>query len=132
MLHIGEKINASGQLLYRYDKDCYETNVNYSGIFTELIQAAGSLCEFYASDLYYTLSEIKTAVDNTEEKILYIGIYTNGVDGTNSVREKMKWQHSGYIRLYRLIMSAVNSTKSYVMELERVDEYDVRKALTEN
>lgn len=51
MLAIGRSIKETNKI----------GNLNISGIFSELIQAAGMGCENFASDLFYDLTAIKNS-----------------------------------------------------------------------
>lgn len=133
MLHIGDKITCDGQVYpdyYAYGKLTH--NMNYSDIFTELIQAAGLGCERYASDLFYDLEYIKKTVDNLVNEVMFIGIRANGVDGTDFIRNRIdkkncNYEANCYIKLYRLEIKSTE--KRITMELLRVDDYDAHKEL---
>lgn len=123
MLHIGQKIVCTGQV---YEDWCnggkLTHNMNYSDVFTELIQAAGTGCEYYASDLFYDLEQIKDKVDNLEDFVIFIGIRTHGVDHTYFVKERINKQSCSYepncyIKLYRLEIKVSTADKHISMEL---------------
>lgn len=122
MLPIGKSIKETAQI----------GNLNISSIFSELIQAAGMGCECYASDLFYDLTAINSAIKSAEEKVFYIGIRTNGVDGESFIRNRLdrnscNYSPNCYLKLYRLSVSVENEEMTVL--LERISEYDARKAL---
>lgn len=127
MLSINQKKVATGQII-----DNERTNINYSDIFSELIQAAGMGCEAYSSDLFYELTAIKTAVDALENTVFYIGIRTLGVDGESFIsrrlnRKNCNYEPNCYIKIYRLKLIAMDD--SMTMELERISEYTATREL---
>lgn len=130
MLHYGEKITCEGQLITDYfAENGQRTNVNYSDIVTELVQAAGMLCEYYASDIVYDIKDLENYIDNIREEIMFIGIRSNGCDGLNYVISRFKNHDTkDYIRLYRLETS-IPDESHFCVELKRVDSYDVEKEL---
>lgn len=133
MLHYGEKIEATGQLLTDYfAENGRRTNVNHSSIITELIQAAGSLCEYFASDIVYDIKDMENYIENTREEVIFIGIRDSGVDSTLAIKQKLgnsaTYGTNNYIRLYRLETSIPND-HTYKIELRRIDEYDAKKEL---
>lgn len=122
MLAIGRTIKETNKI----------GNLNISGIFSELIQAAGMGCENFASDLFYDLSAIYSAIKSAEEKVFYIGIRTNGVDGESFMRSRLNrnscsYEPNCYLKLYRLSISVKNEEMTVL--LERISEYEARKAL---
>lgn len=129
MLHYGKKITCEGQIYNDGVKRV--SNINYSDIFTELIQATGMACEYYASDLFYTLEVIKHSIDSLSNDIFYIGIRDSGVDGNTFVKSRLEnsstYGTNNYIKLYRLEIRIAED--SMTMELLRTDEYDTRKEL---
>lgn len=127
MLSINQKKVATGQIINNE-----RTNINYSDIFSELIQAAGMGCEAYSSDLFYELTAIKTAVDALENTVFYIGIRTLGVDGESFIsrrldRKNCNYEPNCYIKIYRLKLIAMDN--SMTMELERISEYTATREL---
>lgn len=127
MLSINQKKVATGQIINNE-----RTNINYSDIFSELIQAAGMGCEAYSSDLFYELTAIKTAVEALENTIFYIGIRTLGVDGESFIsrrldRKNCNYEPNCYIKIYRLKLIAMDN--SMTMELERISEYTATREL---
>ena len=131
MLHYGKKITCEGQVYRSSYNGKPTTNINYSDIFTELIQATGMTGEYYASDLYYTLTAIEKVVQNFENDVLYIGIRDSGVDGNTFIKSRLEnsstYGTNNYIKMYRLEIKSNNDSQT--MELLRVSEYDVRKEL---
>lgn len=131
MLHHGQKITCEGQVYTSSYNGEPTTNINYSDIFTELIQAAGMTCEYYASDLYYTLTAIEKVVQNFENDVLYIGIRDSGVDGNTFIKSRLEnsstYGTNNYIKMYRLEIKSDNDLQT--MELLRVSEQDVRSEL---
>ncbi len=122
MLPIGKSIKETAQI----------GNLNISGIFSELIQAAGMGCECYASDLFYDLTSINNAIKSAEEKVFYIGIRTNGVDGESFVRSRLNrdscsYEPNCYLKLYRLSVSVENEEMTVL--LERINEYEAEREL---
>ena len=127
MLNYNEKIVCDGQV---YDGN--KNNVNYSDIFSELIQAAGMGCEFYASDLFYDLESIKHSIDALMNDTFYIGIRTHGVDGESFIKSRLDRKSCGYspncyLKLYRVDIEVTES--HIIVTLERLTEYDVEVAL---
>lgn len=105
-------------------------NLNLSSIFSELITAA-TVCEYYASDLFYDLKDIEKAVENSENAVFYIGFRNSGVDGKNFVKLRLRsrLEYDEYIRLYKLEISV---SEGYVLaELKRIDKYTAFKELCE-
>lgn len=131
MLHNGQKITVEGQVYRSSYSGELTTNINFSDIFTELIQAAGMGCEYYASDLYYTLTAIEKIIKNFESDVLYIGIRDSGVDGNSFVKSRLEnssvYRTNNYIKIYRLEIKSYNDLQT--MELLRVSEQDVRSEL---
>lgn len=126
-----ENIVETGQVYWSTYSGKLITNINISSIFSELIQAAGMGCEFFASDLFYDLTEIKNAVENLENKVFFIGIRTHGVDGNSFVKERVKNKNCHeYIKLYRL--EIVTGDNKQEIELRRCDEYTARKELCDD
>lgn len=131
MLHYGQKIACEGQVYTNSYNGEPTTNINYSDIFTELIQATGMTCEYYASDLYYTLTAIEKVVQNVKNDVLYIGIRDSGVDGNSFIKSRLEnssvYGTNNYIKMYRLEIKSYNDLQT--MELLRVSELDVRNEL---
>ena len=133
MLHYKDKIVCEGQLITDYfAENGQRTNVNYSDIVTELVQAAGTLCEYYASDIIYDVKDLENCINNVREEVLFIGIRDSGCDSTNSIKCRLEnsstYGNNNYIRLYRLETS-IPDESHYRIELLRIDEYDARKEL---
>lgn len=108
------------------------TDINFSDIFSELIQAAGMGCEYYASDMFIELTDIKEAIDNLEERVFYIGIRDSGVDGNSFIKARIdrnSCDYTQYIKLYKLAVGI--SGDDYVMILERITRYDVLRDIEE-
>lgn len=60
--------------------------INWSSIFTKLIQVAGRFCERYASDLYFYLKELDLNFhDYKEDNFLILGFRESGVDSNENV-----------------------------------------------
>lgn len=131
MLHNGQKITVEGQVYRSSYNGELTTNINFSDIFTELIQAAGMGCEYYASDMFYDLTEIHKAIQSLDSKVFYIGIRDCGVDGTLYIRSKLEntsvYGTNNYIKMYRC--SVKTDETSQTVELLRTSEYDIRKEL---
>ena len=131
MLHHGKKITVEGQVYRSSYNGELTTNINFSDIFTELIQAAGMGCEYYASDMFYDLAEIHRTIQNLDSKVFYIGIRDSGVDGTLYIRSRLEnasvYGTNNYLKLYRCEVKT--SETSQTVELLRTSEYDVRKEL---
>ena len=122
MLAIGRTIKETNKI----------GNLNISGIFSELIQAAGMGCEAFASDLFYDLNAIYSAIQFAEEKVFYVGIRTNGVDGESFIRNRLdrnncNYSPNCYLKIYRISVSVENEEMTAL--LERISEYEARKAL---
>lgn len=131
MLHHGQKITCEGQVYRSSYNGELTTNINYSDIFTELIQATGMGCEYYASDIFYDLMEIHKTIKNLDNKVFYIGIRDSGVDGTSYIKSKLEnssvYGNNNYIKLYRCEVKTEENSQT--VELLRTSEYDVRKEL---
>ena len=131
MLHYGQKITVEGQVYRSSYNGELATNINFSDIFTELIQAAGTGCEYFASDMFYDLTEIHKAIQNLDSKVFYIGIRDSGVDGTTYIKSKLEnssvYGTNNYIKLYRCEVKTDETSQT--VELLRTSEYDVRKEL---
>lgn len=131
MLHNGQKITVEGQIYRSSYNGELATNINFSDIFTELIQAAGMGCEYYASDMFYNLTEIHKAIQSLDNKIFYIGIRDYGVDGNGFVKSRLEnssiYGTDNYIKLYRCEVKTDETSQT--VELLRTSEYDVRKEL---
>lgn len=131
MLHNGQKITVEGQVYRSSYNGELTTNINFSDIFTELIQAAGTGCEYYASDMFYDLMEIHKTIQNLDSKVFYIGIRDSGVDGTMYIKSKLEnssvYGTNNYIKLYRCEVKTDETSQT--VELLRTSEYDVRKEL---
>ena len=124
-----KSIKAEGQVYYSPSLGKITTNLNYSDIFSELIQAAGMGCEYYASDLFYDLVAIRDAVENLESRVFFIGIRSSGVDGNNFIKSRLKDNPYTYeyIKLYRLELITTDNRQT--LEIKRADRYDVRNEL---
>lgn len=131
MLHHGQKITVEGQVYRSSYSGELTTNINFSDIFTELIQAAGMGCEYYASDMFYELAEIHKSIQNFDSKVFYIGIRDSGVDGNTFVKSRLEnsstYGTGNYIKMYRLEIKTDETSQT--VELSRTSEYDVRKEL---
>lgn len=131
MLHNGQKITVEGQVYRSSYNGELTTNINFSDIFTELIQAAGMGCEYYASDMFYNLTEIHKAIQSLDNKIFYIGIRDSGVDGNSFIKSRLEnsstYGTNNYIKMYRLEIKTDETSQT--VELSRTSEYDVRKEL---
>lgn len=128
MLSFGNKIISTGSICTYTGK----FDINYSSIFSELIQAAGMGCESYASDMFIELENIKRAIDEAENYVRFIGIRTLGVDGNVFIasrlnRKSCNYEPGAYIKLYRLEI-AINGDKME-MTLIRVDTYEAAREL---
>lgn len=128
MLRYNQSITCEG---YVHDG---KAEINYSSITSELIKAAGTLCEDYASDVYYDLQLLETWVKELRSELTFIGIRNSGVDGYNFVKCRLEnsatYGANNYIRLYRL-ETWMPDDKTYMIELRRIDEYDAKKELKE-
>lgn len=131
MLHHGQKITCEGQVYRSSYNGEPTTNINYSDIFTELIQAAGMTCEYYASDMFYDLTEIHKTIQSLDNKVFYIGIRDSGVDGNTFVKSRLEnsstYGNDNYIKLYRCEVKTDETSQT--VELLRTSEYDVRNEL---
>lgn len=126
MLRYNESITCEG---YVYDG---KADINYCSIMSELVKAAGTLCEDYASDVYYDLQLLEIWKDGLRSELTFIGIRSMGVDGYDFVKCRLgnsaTYGTNNYIRLYRL-ETWMPDDKTYMMELRRIDEYDAKKEL---
>ena len=127
MLSTHDSITCRGYICEKYPySEEKRTDINYSDIFSELIQAAGMGCEYYASDMFIELTAIKEAIDSLENRIFYIGIRDSGVDGNSFIKariDKYSCDYTQYIKLYKLTVGIIKD--DYVMTLERISRYDV-------
>lgn len=128
MLTIGNKKTAEARISH-YDG---KFDINYSSIFSELIQAAGMGCECFSSDMFIELEAIKRAIDNRENYVRFIGIRTNGVDGDTFIasrlnRKSCNYEPAAYIKLYKLEISIVDDEMT--MTLTRISSYDAEREL---
>lgn len=128
MLSYGNKIIARGSICSYTGK----VDINYSSIFSELIQAAGMGCELYASDMFIELANIKRAIDEAENYVRFIGVRSLGVDGNAFItsrldRKSCNYEPGAYIKLYRLEI-AVNG-EEMEMTLIRVNTYEAAREL---
>ena len=129
-----QSIKAEGQVYYSPYEGKIINNMNYSDVFSELIQAAGMGCEYYASDLFYDLVVIRDYVDNNKSGVFYIGIRDMGVDGNSFIKSRLNkgdcnYEPNCYIKLYRL--EIIVTEKEITMELKREDERTAYKELCE-
>ena len=129
-----QSIKAEGQVYYSPYEGKIVNNINCSDIFSELIQAAGMGCEYYASDLFYDLVVIRDYVDNNKSGVFYIGIRSMGVDGNSFIKSRLNkgdcnYEPNCYIKLYRL--EIIVTEKEITMELKREDERTAYKELCE-
>lgn len=126
MLRYNQSITCEG---YVHDG---KADINYSSIMSELVKAAGTLCEDFASDVYYDLQLLEIWKDALRSELTFIGIRNSGVDGYDFVKCRLgnsaTYGTNNYIRLYRL-ETWMPDDKTYMMELRRIDEYDAKKEL---
>ena len=82
-----EVLETSGELTVNLFTGERTVSINYSSILTRLIQEAGRICEFYASDLFIDWrSIVKALEDGTIETGSYLfGFRDSGVDEAKSV-----------------------------------------------
>ena len=81
--------------------------INYSSILTKLIQTAGRICKYYASDLFIDWNAIERELTNAEYeggKFLF-GFRESGVDGNAFVLSRLnnygvKQMESDIVELY--------------------------------
>lgn len=80
-------LETSGELTVNLFTGERTVSINYSSILTRLIQEAGRICEFYASDLFIEWRSIVEALeDGTIETGSYLfGFRDSGVDEAKSV-----------------------------------------------
>lgn len=132
MLGINQKITVHGCRRATYAGNA-AIDINASDIISELIKAAGTLCECYASDMWYELNKINGNIVDGCDDVLYIGIRSYGVDGNVFVESRLNkagcnYDPSAYIRLYRLNMCN-GDDGLYTMELERISAYTAEKEI---
>lgn len=125
------KIKSVGNVFMSPTRGKLTCDINTSDIFSELIQAAGLGCEYYASDMYIELKSIDNAVENCENCVRYIGIRDSGVDGNSFIKCRLQnaatYGTNNYIKLYRL--EIICNDRDIVMELTRASESDAKKEL---
>lgn len=124
MLKINETITNDG-----YIGANGSAEINMSNIFTELINAAGTYCERYASDLLYEINSIEEAMQNRENYLAYIGIRLNGVDGINFIKSRINrsscnYEPNCYLRLYKFTIVFDDEERTITADLSRISEYD--------
>ena len=129
-----QKIKSVGNVYISPTSGKTTCDINYSDIFSELIQAAGMGCEYYASDLFYDLVAIREYVENNKSGIFYIGIRYMGVDGNDFIKSRLtkggcNYEPNCYIKLYRL--EIIVTEKEIIMELKREDERTAYNELCE-
>ncbi|MBQ6520571.1 MAG: hypothetical protein IJI14_17820 [Anaerolineaceae bacterium] len=82
-----------------------EIDVNFSDIFTRLIQEAGRYCEHYASDLYYSLRSIddslRDASIGTHSQLF--GFREMGMDSTSFIMSAAEEDYCNFSYRYRSI-----------------------------
>lgn len=91
-LRVSETIlEASG---YSYDMlDRTKADINYTEIQSFLIKEAGSLCDYYASDLLFNLEEVDKVLHQTKtdfNKRIAFGFRKSGVDGNVFVKSRLR------------------------------------------
>lgn len=129
MLKIGEIITTDG-----YISGNGVSEINTSDIFTELIKAAGTYCENYASDLVYDIARINEAIQTKENYCCYVGIRLNGVDSDSFIRSRINpkscsYEANCYLRLYKFTIVFDEEERSIIADLTRLSEYDVRNEI---
>lgn len=82
-----EVLETSGELTVNLFTGERTVSINYSSVLTRLIQEAGRICEFYASDLFIGWRTIAESLeDGTIETGSYLfGFRDSGVDEAKSV-----------------------------------------------
>ena len=80
-------LETSGELTVNLFTGERTVGINYSSILTRLIQEAGRICEFYASDLFIDWRLIMEALEDgtMESGSRLLGFYDSGVDEAKSV-----------------------------------------------
>lgn len=103
-------------------------DINYSGILTFLIQAAGRICKHYASDLFISWSSLEKRLSdvNFEGGKFFFGFREMGVDHNVYVLSRLnnygKVQMEKDIQeLYMLEVSTEKSYGGFSGNLERID-----------
>lgn len=88
-------------------------DINTSSILTRLIQEAGRVCKYYASDLFYEWREVEKSLEKLgdgEEEFVF-GFHTNGVhdknDLANMARDKGGTVSPGNSHLYSIYVLTV-------------------------
>ena len=79
---------------YSYDMlDKKKVATNYTNIQSFLIKEAGSLCDYYASDLLFNLEEVDKVLHQTKtdfNKRIAFGFRKSGVDGNGFVNSRLR------------------------------------------
>lgn len=80
-------LETSGELTVNLFTGERTVSINYSSILTRLIQEAGRICEFYASDLFIDWRSIVEVLDDgsVETGSRLFGFHKSGVDEAKSV-----------------------------------------------
>lgn len=121
-MRTNETIMATGSWAHTWGREQY--SINYSSILTELIQAAGRWCEYYASDLFIdwqTVDQILQKPHEDGRETFMFGFRQMGVDGNTYVqysREKNQL-NATYRALYKLTIEFTNGGGDITMLLER-------------
>lgn len=113
---------------YGYDKEieAYDYNIktiNLSSIITKLIQIAGQYVEMYASDIIYSIDEIKNKINNNDivnGEIMLFGFRESGVDHNAFIeRQDPNTVNLYYRQVWRLDFK-VSDDKKIKLTLYRV------------
>jgi len=82
------------------------TAINMSSIYTKIIQDVGRFAERFASDVLYELENIRSLCENAYpleqdiDEIFVMGIQKDGVDGNNSLMNKLVQTQRGPLDSY--------------------------------
>lgn len=73
---------------------------NFSNVFSRLIKEAGSMCDYYASDILFDIERIKSALNGKQEPI-FIAFRSHGVD-SNTLIAIRGWDYEGYKSIFKV------------------------------
>ena len=108
-------------------------SINYSDILTFLIQVAGKICKYYASDLFITWSSLEEKlkdVEYTGGKILF-GFRESGVDSNTFILSRLNNYGKEQMKkdIKELYLLEVKIDKSYGEISERLERMDISMKL---
>lgn len=85
---------------------------NFSDVFSHLIKEAGSMCDYYASDILFDIERIKSALNGKQEPI-YIAFRSHGVDGDTFIAIR-GWDYEDYKSIFKVEFFQKDNATIYV------------------